>query len=143
MQDLRTIVNDKMRANRPAREAMLALISSGEAVAFVGAGLSAPLKYPAWSDLLAKLHELAAQIARFDPPAALKSDVLQYAEAIKRQFESNGALDEFYSAIGREFLPRNEANCTGCHHRLAKLPFRAFVTTNYETPWNKPSTTAP
>lgn len=132
MQDLRTIVNDKMRANRPAREAMLDLISSGEAIAFVGAGLSAPLKYPAWNDLLAKLHDLATQIAGFDPPAALKSDVLKYAEEIKQHFKNNGALHEFYNAIGREFLPRNGTNCTDCHHRLAKLSFRAFVTSNYD-----------
>jgi len=121
-----------MRANRPAREAMLALIGSAEAIAFVGTGLSAPLKYPAWNDLLARLHDLATQIAAFDPPAALKSDVLQYAEEIKQHFKNNGALHEFYNAIGREFLPRNGTNCTNCHHRLAKLSFRAFVTSNYD-----------
>ncbi len=132
MQDLRVIVNQKLRENRAARDAVLALISSGEAIAFVGAGLSAPLKYPSWTDLLAKLNLLANRIAPFDQPDVVKVDVLHYAEEIKRHFESKGELPQFNNAIGREFMPRNGANCTSAHHRLAKLPFRAFVTTNYD-----------
>ena len=132
MQDLRALINEILRKNRASREAMLTLISSGEVIAFVGAGLSAPLKYPSWNDLLAKLHGLASRTAPFDPSEGVKADVLQYAEEIKKHLDGRGALREFYNAVGREFMPRNGTNCTACHHRLAKLPFRAFVTTNYD-----------
>lgn len=132
MQDLRAVINSTLRDNLGSREAMLDVIGAGEAIAFVGAGLSAPLGYPTWTDLLTKLHALASRVAPFTPSEASKTDVLQYAQAIKKHFETNGALDEFYSAVGREFVPRTELNCTDCHHRLVKLPFRAFVTTNYD-----------
>jgi hypothetical protein len=132
MQNLRALVDEKIANNRNYREAMLALIASREAIAFVGAGLSSALKYPSWNDLLEKLRLLADRVAPFNPPNAVKADVLQYAEAIKKHFQNNSMLPQFNNAIGREFMPRNGANCTTTHSRLIKLPFRSFVTTNYD-----------
>ena len=133
MQDLRAIVDEKLANNRVHREAMFVTIASGEAIAFIGAGLSAPLKYPPWPNLLATLENRANQLAAFSASAAAKLDVLQHAEEISNHFKTHGNPHEFNSIIGREFAPRTGgSNCTATHRRLAKLPFRAFPTTNYD-----------
>jgi hypothetical protein len=133
MQDLRAVVDEKLAKNRSHLEAMLGAISSGEAVGFVGAGLSASLKYPSWRALLDKLHERANQIAPFIPSDSANSNVLEYAEQIRNHFISNNALDEFRVILGREFaLRQNGENCSPTHRRLIKLPLRTLVTTNYD-----------
>jgi hypothetical protein len=133
MPNLTALVDEKIKNNRSYCEAMLKAITSGEVIAFIGAGLSAPLKYPSWSQLLTTLHNRANELAQFNPPNAAKLNALQYAEEISNHFKANGALSEFKSILGREFGPRTVgANCTPTHHRLVKLPFRAFVTTNYD-----------
>jgi hypothetical protein len=133
MQNLKLLVDEKMAVNRSYRDAMFAAIASGEVIAFVGAGLSAPLKYPAWPRLLEILESRANQFAEFRPSEAAKSDALQHAEEISDHFKANGVASELNSILGREFGPRvNGSNCTPTHHRLVKLPFRTFVTTNYD-----------
>src|ERR1022692_4135998 len=111
MQNLRTLVDEKLANNRSHREAMLAAIASGEVIAFVGAGLSAPLKYPSWSELLTKLHDRANQISAFNPTEMTKANVLEYAEEICKHFKTNNALGEFRDMLGQEFaLRKNGAN---------------------------------
>ena len=134
MDNLRAAANEKLTENRVHREAVLSLISSGEAIAFVGAGLSLPLKYPSWDALLATLQAQAHQIATFNPPDHIQHDFLQYAEAIKDHFKkTDGGIDQYRNLIGREFSPRDSGeNCTRTHQCLVKLPFRAFITTNYD-----------
>jgi hypothetical protein len=133
MQNLRTLVDEKLANNRSHREAMLAAIASGEVIAFVGAGLSAPLKYPSWSELLTKLHDRANQISTFNPSELTKANVLEYAEEICKHFKANNASGEFHDILGQEFaLRKSGANCSSTHRLLVKLPFRAFVTTNYD-----------
>jgi len=133
MQNLTLIVDEKIANNRVHRDAMFEAIASGEVIAFIGAGLSAPLKYPAWTSLINILQIRANQIAPFNPSDAAKLDTLQYAEEINNHFKANGAGPEFNNILGREFGPRKAGpNCTQTHHRLVKLPFRTFVTTNYD-----------
>ena len=52
MPSLREIADEKLSKNRALRAAMLSMIARGEAISFVGAGMSAPLKYPSWPRLL-------------------------------------------------------------------------------------------
>jgi hypothetical protein len=132
MQNLRAL-DEGLANNRKYRDAMFAAIASGEAIGFVGAGLSAPLKYPSWPALLAKLHDRANQIAAFNPPEQAKANALEYAEEICKHFKTNNALGEFRDMLGQEFaLRKNAANCSSTHRRLVRLPFRTFITTNYD-----------
>jgi NAD-dependent SIR2 family protein deacetylase len=136
MQDLRALIDEKLANNRSHREAMFAAIASGEVIAFVGAGLSAPLGFPSWPALLTKLHDRATQLpqSQFNPPESIKADALQYAEEICNHFVAHSALSEFKSILGREYAPRaTGANFSLTHNRLVKLPFRTFVTTNYDS----------
>jgi hypothetical protein len=133
MQTIKTLVDEKLASNRSQRNAMLSAIASGEVIAFVGAGLSVPLNYPSWPALMQKLTDYANQFAQYIPSAATKADILEWAEEIRSHFIAHNRLNEFKSFIGREFWPKPDgANCTKAHELLADLPFRAFVTTNYE-----------
>lgn len=132
MQNLREIAAEKLRENGTLRTAMLELIARREAIAFVGAGLSAPLKYPQWPKLLEILQAEANRLAPFKHSNEAASDALLCAEEIQQHFEKHGVLPQFRSILGREYGPREQDNCTPTHRRLVKLPFKAFVTTNYE-----------
>lgn len=134
MEDLRSLVDEKLADNRSHREAMLTAIASGEVIAFVGAGLSAPLEFPSWPALLTTLHDRANLFSQLNLPETIKADDLQYAEEICNHFIANNALSEFKSILGRAYAPKlNGANFSPTHNRLVKLPFRTFVTTNYDS----------
>ena len=113
---------------------MLELIESREAIAFVGTGLSSPL-YPTWLTLLRKLAEKAETVtgAPFHAPTGISEmDALDYAEALQEHFRKHDAsLNQYYSIIGREFSGIAE-RCTDRQRNLVRLPFKGFVTTNYD-----------
>jgi SIR2-like domain len=134
VQNAREFANELLRNNRSSREELFSTISSGEAIAFVGAGLSSGqyLNYPTWSQLLQKLADAADEIAHFKKERIALENALSFAEAIKEHFKANNALAEFKSILCREYGPRDSGNTSRTHHRLVELPFRAFVTTNYD-----------
>ncbi len=134
MQDLRDIATEKLRENLTCREVMLRLIASGEAISFVGAGLSASpeLNYPAWPKLLEVMSAEAKKLASFQSALNETEDPLLRAEELKEHFKKHDALARFKSILCHEYGPKDHANCTLTHQRLVKLPFRAFVTTNYD-----------
>jgi hypothetical protein len=120
--------------NSRHREAMLQLIASGEAIAFVGAGLSRPL-YPTWAGFLNKLAAEASSMTRkvfTAPPGVTEADLLGYADAIQQHCRNHDStLNSYYGLIGRSFGGVPE-RCTDTQRRLVRLPFRGFVTTNYD-----------
>ena len=134
MDELQNIFNEIMDQNRGCREAMLSFIASREAIAFVGAGLSSDpsLGYPSWKDLLKRLSIAANKLAPFRLSNEANNGPLQLAEEIRSHFESHNKMDEFKNVLSREYGPRPQLNYTSTHERLVQLPFRAFVTTNYD-----------
>src|SRR6266699_3663326 len=132
MQDLRKIAEQKLHENRQFRAEMLSLIASGEAIGFIGAGPSAALDYPSWPKLIQMLSAEAGSLGTLTVDDDTKADTLLHAEAIQRFFESYGKLSQYKNILGREFAPKDGDGCTETHRRLVALPFRAFVTTNYE-----------
>jgi hypothetical protein len=109
------------------------LISSHTAVAFVGAGASAA-KYPLWLGLLYDLSDLAVE--RDNAAAADRdywireaaNDPLGVAQRIKSALGSG----IFYSRLEAIFGPPTDGSFTEAHQKLASLPFKGFVTTNYD-----------
>ncbi|MGD0812861.1 MAG: hypothetical protein ABSA83_04600 [Verrucomicrobiota bacterium] len=130
MPELREIANDKIRENSPFRGEMLSLIAGGEAIAFVGAGLSIPLQYPSWLQLLQILNAAANKSESFNPFNDLGADPLRIAEEIRSMFVKHGRLAEYKSILGNQFSPKPNDNFTETHRRLVRLPFRGFVTSN-------------
>jgi hypothetical protein len=128
MEDIQSLIQKALADNYATRLAMFEAIASQETVSFVGAGLSAPLRYPDWNGLIGDLTERANQIATF---AASSEEILSVGEEIKAHFASNNRETEYYAFLARAFDSR-PGLCTGTHRRLVRLPFRSFVTTNYD-----------
>lgn len=134
MDDLRQIIDEKLRLNLACRTEMLSLIYSGEAIAFVGAGMGVPLKYPSWDNLLNDLDGEARKLGPLTVPPEIVADPLKRADAIRAHFNAYGSIPLYHELLGRKFAPRTTGdNCTPAHRLLAGLPFRAFATTNYES----------
>lgn len=112
------------------------LVAFGKAIAFVGAGASAGL-YPLWNQLIHQLAEEAVKrglakpedrdywlgIADKRPQQAVRGikEALReniYAEALRQIFRPKAGDD------GNRFTP--------VHGALLRIPFRGYVTTNYD-----------
>jgi hypothetical protein len=133
MRETRVLANTALTDNRLHREAMCDLVASQEAIAFVGAGMSAALNYPSWDTLLKCLNNEAQQIAEFAPEHITPDvDPLGFAEALYRHFEGHNKLEQFRNFLGRQYSPKTEG-CSESHRSLVKLPFKALVTSNYDT----------
>jgi hypothetical protein len=134
MDELRRICDKILEQNSGCREAMLSLIGSHETVAFVGAGLSTSpsLNYPSWKELLETLRVAANAIGPFSFSAEVNGKPLRMAEEIRSHFASKDRIDEFKNILSRQYGPRAKLHCTPTHDLLVKLPFKAFVTTNYD-----------
>lgn len=132
MENVRITANSILDENQICRAAMLELIASNEAIAFVGAGLSADV-YPPWRILLQKLRIEANNLATFRPADGLtEDDPLQFAEEIQRHFEArDGNLTRYYRILGQQFAHIDSA-CNSTYEKLVRLPFKGYVTTNYD-----------
>jgi tetratricopeptide (TPR) repeat protein len=123
------------RVNGPGLRALEGYLASGQAVAFLGAGVSAPL-YPLWDGLIDQLVEAAS--ARLDEREAVTLRVLArrrpdvVAEIVRQQLG-----DAQYYEVLREVLrmrtdPESGRSWTGAQELVCRCAFKAVVTTNYD-----------
>jgi hypothetical protein len=125
--------NAILQRSQDHREEMFRVIQSGEAIAFVGAGLSHPL-YPTWSQFLEKLASKATEVTGKSVAPSNQTpepDILEYAQALQTIFRDNSSIDQYFSIFGSEFGPK-DGRCTDQQRKLIRLPFKGFVTTNYD-----------
>jgi hypothetical protein len=119
--------------NRQARRALVELIRHNRALLFAGAGFAVPAGFPSWTGLLSELEELCdASGPGFARDAvAIDQDPLRYADAIKAHIEhATGNLERYYAHLARRFSARPSLD--RFHHDIVALPFRGFITSNYE-----------
>jgi hypothetical protein len=123
------------RVNGPGLAALREYLSSGEAVAFLGAGASRPL-YPLWDGLIGEL--LDATAGRLSPKEeatcrALAHDSPEAVVEIVRRGLGPGVFREVLRKVlqvrtdqesGRSWTPVQELVC--------RCAFKAVVTTNYD-----------
>ena len=102
------------------------LIEEENPIAFVGAGVSVRAKYPTWGALLDNLITEAGR--KKDELQLVQDDVLWRAEEIRSLFPSD---DEYRAALRRIFTS-TEHPIDDCIRDLVSLPFRHFMTTNYD-----------
>jgi hypothetical protein len=123
------------RVNGPGLAALEQYLASGEAVAFLGAGVSAPL-YPLWDGLIMLLVEAAS--ARLDEREAATLTVLAgqrpevVVEIVRQQLG-----DAQYQEVLREVLrvrtdPESGRTWTPVQELVCRCGFKAVVTTNYD-----------
>ena len=102
--------------------ALVEEFNSNRVVLFVGSGISRISKLPDWSMLLTQLQHLHERSEEFD-----HLDPMQQAQCL-------------YDAAGRQTVTRNIASIfekhrtpSDVHNLIVKLPFRAIITTNWNT----------
>jgi len=106
------------------------VIAHPNAIAMVGAGISCSQGYPDWQKLLGLL---STEATRIDPSkekllqSLVKKDGLKCADKIKQILGS----EVFYSELVKNFGP-DKPQYNELHEKLIGLPFRHFLTTNYD-----------
>ena len=134
MPALDDILNDilEIPGNRPVYQRLRALLDERKAIAFAGAGVSAPL-YPLWSGLLKSLSQ-----APVDKGLATDADVefwlrtadkrpLQVASQIRQKL-----TDAHYYPFLYETFKDRPPFFTPAHDALVRCNFKAWITTNYD-----------
>ena len=122
--------------NRQVFEDLKKLFAEEQAVAFVGAGASAGM-YPQWGQVIDGLADYAVDYGRAKPSdrdrwkADTTSTPQQLVNTILRR------LDEAYyhNFLKSTFAPRRGSDgkpFTPVHAALLRLPFKGYVTTNYD-----------
>ena len=121
--------------NGPGLTALHGYLDSGAAVAFLGAGVSAPL-YPLWDGLISELVDMAAgrvQEREAETIRALaRESPEEVVEVVRRELGVAG-----YRAVLREVLrvrtdPESGRSWTPVQELVCRCPFKAVVTTNYD-----------
>lgn len=100
------------------------LISSGNAIAFIGAGMSVRAGYLTWTRLLQKLAEDAGK-----PNLPLTDDPLWNAEEVRGLFEDENS---WLNAVQKLFTRGRRKIKDPAILTLVRMPFRHFITTNYD-----------
>lgn len=108
------------------------LVSSGRSVLFAGAGLSVPAGYPRWGELLEELENLCEACGPgFVRDATMRDDApLDYADLIQAHIRTHRGDDRYLAFMQRLFLAAPKIQRV--HEDLVALPFRGFLTTNYD-----------
>src|SRR5579859_3474558 len=123
------------RVNAPGLTALREYLASGEAVAFLGAGVSAPL-YPLWDGLIAELVDAAAARLTAKEAAtcrALARDSPEAVVEIVRRGLGPGVFREVLRRVLRVRTdPERGRSWTPVQELVCRCPFKAVVTTNYD-----------
>jgi hypothetical protein len=114
------------------------LLRDGEATAFIGAGASAGL-YPLWGQLLERLIGEAEKFGRVTDPATIPAWRRRAAtnpDSVARSIKEALTSGPYYAALREIFRPKADPDgkrYTPTHERLLRLPFKGYITTNYDS----------
>jgi hypothetical protein len=123
------------RVNKPGLTALRDYLATGQAVAFLGAGVSAPL-YPLWTGLIGELVDAAA--GRLDDRQeeslrALASQSPEEVVEIVRTALGTGAYREALRRVLRVRTdPETGRSWTPVQELVCRCAFQAVVTTNHD-----------
>ena len=122
--------------NGPGLAALRDYLASGEAVAFLGAGVSAPL-YPLWDGLIGELVDAAS--GRLTEEQAATCRALARRQPGMRSWRSCAASlgAGVYREVLRQVLrvrtdPESGRSWTAVQELVCRCAFKAVVTTNYD-----------
>jgi tetratricopeptide (TPR) repeat protein len=122
--------------NRPVFDALTSTLPDRDAIAFVGAGASAGM-YPLWGEFIELLADHAVAEGKAEPKDAARwkadkaSTPQQRVNVILRKLGE----DRYRSFLRSTFAARRDPDgrrYTATHATLLRLPFRGYVTTNYD-----------
>lgn len=123
------------KVNGPGIAALRRYLDSGEAVAFLGAGVSAGL-YPMWRGLIGDLVDAAG--ARLDPAEAESCKALadgspeEAVEIIRQRLGVASYREALRQALRARVDPDTGRSWTPVQELICRCAFKAVVTTNYD-----------
>jgi hypothetical protein len=118
--------------NALTRQRLIGLLSTGECVALVGAGCSEPAGFPLWGAFLRDLEAMAVCLSvPFEANEEARiTNPLGYAREIADHCVGNELHDRYLQWLQRQF--DRDVVPPRLTRWLVSLPFRAFLTTNYD-----------
>jgi hypothetical protein len=124
------------RVNGPGLAALRGSLALGEAVAFLGAGVSVPL-YPLWNALIGELVEAAA--GRLTEPQAATCRALASAnpeevvEIVRRNLGSASYREVLREVLRARTDPVSGRSWTPAQELVCRCAFKGVVTTNFDS----------
>ena len=123
------------RVNGPGLAALRGYLASGQAVAFLGAGVSAPL-YPLWNDLIGELVDAASGRLSEEQAATCRalaaSSPESAVEIVRRDLGPGGYLAVLRQVLRVRTDPVSGRSWTAVQELVCRCAFKAVVTTNYD-----------
>jgi tetratricopeptide (TPR) repeat protein len=121
--------------NEPGLSALREYLASGQAVAFLGAGVSAPL-YPLWTGLITDLVDAAAgrmSAEEAETCRALAEDSPEeMVEIIRQQLGVPNYREVLRQVLRARTDPETGRSWTPVQELVCRCAFKAVVTTNYD-----------
>ncbi len=122
--------------NQPVYDALIATLRARTAIAFVGAGASAGM-YPLWGEFIGLLADYAVAEGKAKPSDAARWKANTNLAPQQRVNVILRVLGEphYRNFLKTTFRPRKGPDgrrYTNTHAALLRLPFRGYVTTNYD-----------
>lgn len=117
-------------------DALVSSLREGEAVAFVGAGASAGM-YPLWGEFIGLLADYVVAEGKAEPKDAArwKADTASTPQQRVNVMLRRLGEPRYRNFLKETFGPRKATDgrrYTATHAVLLRLPFRGYVTTNYD-----------
>ena len=123
------------RVNGPGLAALRGYLESGAAVAFLGAGASAPL-YPLWNGLIGELIDAAAgRLADAETAtcrALADSNPESVVEIVRRSLSAGVFREVLREVLRVRTDPETGRSWTPVQELVCRCAFKAVVTTNYD-----------
>jgi len=123
------------RVNEPGLTALRGYLVSGRAVAFLGAGVSAPL-YPLWTALIGELVDAAASRLDDSQAETLRALAAQSPEETAEIVQNSLGTGAYREVLRRVFRVRADRETgrswTPVQELVCRCAFQAVVTTNYD-----------
>jgi tetratricopeptide (TPR) repeat protein len=123
------------RVNGPGLSALREYLASGQAVAFLGAGVSAPL-YPLWTGLIGDLVDAAAGRMSADEAATCRAlardSPEEVVEIIRQQLGVPSYREVLRQVLRARTDPETGRSWTPVQELVCRCAFQAVVTTNYD-----------
>ncbi|HEY7264956.1 MAG TPA: SIR2 family protein [Trebonia sp.] len=123
------------QVNGPGLAALRECLRSGEAVAFLGAGASAPL-YPLWPALIAQLVEEASGRLNEEEAATCrrlaKESPEEVVEILRQLLGASGYREVLRESLRVRTDSESGRSWTPLHELVCRCSFKAVVTTNYD-----------